>query len=330
VGMMKINKIAILFKKKNKQVPFQIEEQHIEKIKSIVPHAEIIYANEEDELLAKTRDADILLTWGMYKPIQFCKSAKNLKWIHTLSAGVDGMMVPEISNLDVRISNTKGIHGIPIANHTLAYILSFVCQFPLLYRQQQNKTWNKLVNPEEIFGKTVGIVGLGSIGEEIARQCKLLGMRVVATKRTPIECEWVDYLYTNEELGALLKVSDFVVVAVPLTPGTNKLIGEKELKLMKKSAYFINIARGGVVDEAALIHVLQKGLIAGAGLDVFEEEPLPSNHPLWDMANVIITPHLAADSPLYMERAIDVFGQNLLRFINNEELLFEINKIHQY
>ncbi len=327
---MEVKKVAVLFKKKNERVPFEVEAHHLERIKNMLPNAEIIHAHEEEELLAKTTDADVLLTWGLYKPIEFCRGAKSLKWIHTISAGVDGVMTPEISGLDIKISSTKGIHGIPIANQTLAYMLSFVRQFPLLFRQQQNKIWDKNVNPDEIWKKTVGIVGLGSIGEEIARQCKALDMRVIATKRTPTECEWIDHLYPSEQLEGLLSESDFVVVAVPLTPATRGYIGEKELRMMKQSAYLINIARGGVIDEAALINVLQEGRIAGAGLDVFEEEPLPPESPLWEMPNVIITPHMAADSPMYMDRAIEVFGENVKRFIHNEKLLYEVDKVHQY
>lgn len=299
---------------------------HLESIKQVLPNLEIITAGDEAELLAQTTDADILLTWGSNKPIKFCAGAPSLKWIHTLSAGVDGIMTPEIAGLDIRISNTKGIHGVPIANHTLAYMLAFLRRFPLLWRQQQRREWSIPQGPEEIDGKTVGIIGLGSVGTEIARQSQALGMRVIATRRTSAKSDWVDKLFSPSELELLLGESDFVVLALPLAPSTRRFIGEKELSLMKKTAYLINIARGDVVDEAALIKVLQEGGIAGAGLDVFADEPLTEESPLWDMPNVIVTPHIASMSPHYMERALKVFCDNLQRYVKDEKLLYEVDK----
>lgn len=326
---MNVRKIAVLFKSTNK-IPLEFEEHHFEEIRQTLPGVEIIRAYDEEELLSRTDDADVLYTWGQYRPIAFCTQAKSLKWIHTLSAGVEGVMVPEITRLDLKISSTKGIHGIPMAEHTLAFILSFLRLFPLFYRQQQNKVWLKHKECDETTGKTVGIVGLGSIGEEIAKKCKLFGMRVIATKRTPIKCPWVDHLYKESELENLLRESDFVVVVVPLTPETTKLIGEKEFRMMKKSAYLINVARGAVIDQQALVKALQEGFIAGAGLDVFETEPLPGESPLWDMPNVIITPHTSADSPYYMDRAVAVFCENLKRLVDNQEILNQVDKKRGY
>ncbi|HEY8529910.1 MAG TPA: D-2-hydroxyacid dehydrogenase [Paenibacillaceae bacterium] len=321
-------KIAILYRVHPN--PYEIEERHVERIRQTAPGAEIIRARDEGELLSKTDDADVLLTWGGYQPVAFCGKARSLKWIHAISAGVDGLLSSDIAKMDVTITRTKDIHGIPIANHVLGFMLMFVRQFPLMFRQQQNKVWKKTADADELWGKTVGIIGLGSIGGEIARQCKLLGMRVLATKRTPAQSPWVDELYPPEQTGEVFRQADFVVVALPLTPATTRIIGEKELRLMKKTAYFINIARGGVVDEDALIRVLREGAIAGAGLDVFEEEPLPPDSPLWEMPNVIITPHTAADSPLYMDRMIEVFCENLKRFIRGEKLLHEVDKNLRY
>lgn len=326
---MNINKVAILFQSTNK-VPIEIEERHYATIRQTLPGVEIIRAYDEEELISKTDDADVLLTWGQYKPVKFCTKAKSLKWIHAISAGVEGVTTPEISALEAKISSTKGIHGIPMAEHTMAFILSFLRLFPLYGRQQQTRVWLKHKECEETTGKTVGIIGLGSIGKEVAKKAKLFGMRVVATKRIPVECEWVDQLYSENELEKLLAESDFVVVIVPLTPETVKLIGEKELRMMKQSAYLINIGRGPIVDEQALVKILEEGVIAGAGLDVVEVEPLPSESPLWNMSNVIITPHTSADSPLYMDRAIKVFCENLRRLIAGEELLYEVMKNKGY
>lgn len=152
-------------------------------------------------------------------------------------------------------------------------------------------------------------------------------MRVVATKRQPVEYPYVDCLYRPEELNILLAESDFVVVIVPLTPETKNIIGEKELQIMKNTAVLINIARGGVVNEEALVNALRKGEIAGAGLDAFDQEPLSEDNPLWGMENVIITPHMSAISPVYMIRAMHVFCQNLDRFIKDEDLFYEADRL---
>jgi phosphoglycerate dehydrogenase-like enzyme len=325
---MDIKKIAILFQSTNK-VPIEFAERHLDLIRQTVPGMRVSRAYTESELLPADLDADILITWGQYSPVEFCTQAKNLKWIHAISAGVEGLTIPEIMKLDAVVSNTKGIHGLPMAEHTMAFILAALRQLPVMFKQQQEKIWVKH-HPDETHGKTVGVIGLGSIGEEVAKKCKLFGMRVVATKRTPVACEWVDELYADDQLDKLLGQSDFVVVVVPLTPQTTKLIGEKEFKMMKKTAYIINIARGKVIDEKAMIKALQNGDIGGAGLDCVEDEPLSPDSPLWDMPNVMITPHMAADSPFYMDRAMALFCDNLKRFLNNQEILYKVNKSKGY
>ncbi|WP_018305925.1 D-2-hydroxyacid dehydrogenase [Desulfitobacterium hafniense] len=325
---MEIKKIAILFQSTNK-VPIEFEERHLDMIRQTVPGVNVVRAYTESELLPGDLDADVLITWGQYSPVEFCTKATNLKWIHAVSAGIEGLTIPEIMSLDAVMSNTKGIHGIPMAEHTMALILASLRQLPVLLKQQQEKVWLKH-KPDETQGKTVGIIGLGSIGEEVAKKCKLFGMKVVATKRTPVTCEWVDELYPDHQLDKLLCQADFVVVVVPLTPETTKLIGEKEFKLMKKTSYIINIARGKVIDEKALVKALQDGDIGGAGLDCVEDEPLPQDSPLWDMPNVIITPHTAADSPFYMDRAMNQFCESLKKFINNQDILNKINKNKGY
>ncbi|WP_338825345.1 Glyoxylate/hydroxypyruvate reductase B [Moorella humiferrea] len=327
---MQIKKIAIFDYEAS---PF-FNENHIKSIQEALPGVEIIYAIKEKELRAKTTDADVLITWPFIteEMVEFCKGAPSLKWIHSIISGVEGLMNSEIRNLDIRITSTKGIHGFPMAEHVLAYIFSFLRALPVFFRSQLKKEWNDEAHVlcDETINKTVGIIGLGNIGMHIAKKCKLLGFRVVALKRTPIQSEWVDKCYSAVEIDQLLKESDFVIVTVPYTPQTHHLIGEKELRMMKKTAYFINVARGGVVDQEALIKVLQENTIAGAGLDVFAEEPLPSDNPLWDLPNVILTPHIAARSPYYMDRAIKVVIENLLRFSRDEELLFEVDKVRGY
>jgi len=322
---LKINKIAILFDPNKSKVLTPLQEHHLKWIKEIMPDTVIVYAESETSLLELTDDADILITSRTEPAETFCKTAKSLKWVHNLYAGMDIIMKSATAKLDIRLTRTNVVSG-PMADTTLAFIFSFLRFIPTLIRQQERKQWLKHVSAEESFNKTVGIIGLGAIGEEVARKCKLLGMRTLATKKTPSKNIWVDEVYPPSGMTEILSQSDFVVVVLPLTPDTYKIIGEKELRMMKKTAYFINISRGSVVDEEALVKILEEGVIAGAALDVFTVEPLPSDSPLWEMPNVIISPHMSADSPYYMDRAMKCFCINLQNFVNGEKMLTEVNK----
>ncbi len=286
----------------------------------------MVRALDEKDLIKSGSDSEVLLTWGMYRPAEFCRAANNLKWIHALSAGVDGLIaVPEIRGRRIRLTATKGIHGLTIAEHTLGMILSFARGFHVLRERQRNREWQKYLEADEVQGKTVGILGLGHIGRAIAHKCKVIGMRVIALDIQPVEDKSVDRYYPAQDAATLLQESDYVVITLPLTPDTYHLVGEKHLRAMKKSARLINVARGKIVDEQALIRALKEGWIAGAGIDVFETEPLPPASDLWSLPNVIVSPHMSAISPYYMDRAIAVFCENLTRFAQGRELLFEIN-----
>ncbi|KUO65569.1 MAG: hypothetical protein APF84_14700 [Gracilibacter sp. BRH_c7a] len=321
-----MTKVAILYKTTAK-VPMVIEPWHVEKIRETIQGGEVIHVETEEELLAQNFNADILLTWGQLTPTEYCRSATNLKWIHVLSAGVEGLMKIDFDRSKLKVTNSKGIHGLAMSEFTMWYILSFLKGFPLLYRQQQNKVWQKPNNPgpQECLGKTVGIIGMGDIGKEVARKAKFFGMNVLGVKRRPQPTEYVDQMYSLAEVNTVLEQSDFVVILVPLTSESYHLINEEKLRKMKNSAVIINIGRGPVIDEQALIKVLEEGVITGAALDATEVEPLDKNSPLWGMPNVIISPHMSADSPLYMSRAIDVFCKNIRLYLDGKELDNQIN-----
>lgn len=327
---MEIKKIAIFDSRKT---PF-LEEKHIWNINQALPGVEAVHSFEVKDLMEKASDADVLIAFPFFPPelVDYCKGAPNLKLVHSVIAGIDGFINSDIRNLPARITSTKGIHGYPMADHTLAFIFSFLRNFPVFFQAKLDRKYvNEAGNDcDETFEKTVGVIGVGNIGIHIAKKCKLLGMRVLGLKRTPIESEWLDKCYSNDQLDELMKESDFIVVVVPSTPDTKKLIGERELRLMKKTAYFINVARGDVIDEEALIKVLEEKEIAGAGLDVYVEEPLPADSKLWDLPNVILTPHLAARSPYYNDRCNKVTIENLLRFSRDEKLLYEADKVRGY
>lgn len=305
-----------------------LADRHIKAIKTAAPNS-IITSCQLEEAAEHIKAADILLTWGTMNLRPLYPAAVNLKWVHALSAGVEDLVFPEIISANTLLTNSKGIHGIPISEHVLAMMLAFTRGLTVFIRQQSQKEW-KRTPVVEIYDKTIGIVGLGSIGREIAKKAKGMGMHVVASKQTMTTELFIDKLYTPDQLHELLAVSDFVVLALPLVEETKNLFTIKEFSTMKPSAYFINIARGGVVKQDDLVTALEQGLIKGAGLDVFDQEPLSEASPLWDMPNVIITPHLAALSPNYLDRAIKLFADNLSRFIQNKEMLNVIDKEKGY
>ena len=300
-------------------------------ITNVAPQASIL-TTDLKHAAEQLPDCEILVAWGFNNIQPIYGMAKNLRWIHALTAGVEFLLFPETQNSPVLISNSKGIHGIPMAEHVLGMMLSFTRRLPLLQQQQQKHLWQRppIDDLQEINGKTMAVVGLGAIGREIARKAKAMDMRVVAAKREMTQEPFVDRLYRPEQLLEMLAEADFVVVALPLTDATNGLFGREQFAAMKTSAYFINVSRGAVVQEEPLLECLKAGRIAGAGLDVFVEEPLPETNPFWDLPNVIITPHLAAISPVYLDRAVKLFADNLSRYIADKPLLTPIDKIRGY
>lgn len=305
-----------------------LSDRHMKAIKAVAPDSTIISCDVQ-QVVKHIAATDILLTWGTMDLRPLYPTAQNLKWVHALSAGVESLIFPEIKSANTLLSNSKGIHGIPVSEHVLAMILAFSRGLNISIRQQTQKQW-KRVPVGEIYDKTIGIIGLGSIGREIAKKAKGMGMQVTASKQTMTTELFVDKLYTPDQLHELLAISDFVVVALPLVEETKHLFTLKEFAIMKSSAYLINISRGLIVKQDELVTALEQGLIKGAGLDVFDHEPLSETSPLWDMENVIITPHLAALSPHYMDRAIKLFVENLSRFIEHKEMLNIIDKDKGY
>ncbi len=244
---------------------------------------------------------------------------RRLRWIQFLGAGIEGSLSPELLTSDIVLTNASGVHAIPIAEHVLGMMLMFARVLHRCVRQQMHAEWNRdgfREQVRELHGATVGVVGLGAIGSAVAERAKALGMRVIATRRSmQSPPEYVDVLLPPHRLHDLLRESEYVVLCVPLTPETRGMIGEAELRQMRRDAILINIARGQVVDQSALIRTLQEGWIAGAGLDVFDPEPLPPDSPLWTMPNVIITPHVSGVNPHYGTRVGDIFVRNLHAFL---------------
>ncbi len=249
-------------------------------------------------------------------------AAPRLKWIQLTSAGADRLLNSGFVEQGITVTTVSGLHATPIGEFILGAMLQWAKGGPRTMRAQLRREWVRFA-PTELHGKTVGIVGLGHIGEEAGRLAKSFGCRVIATKRSATEPHrglYADEILPASALPRLLTESDYSVICVPLTNETRGLIGEHELRMMKPSSFLINIARGPVIVEEALIRALREGWIAGAALDVFDQEPLPADSPLWDLENVILTPHISGGTEIYNERAAEIFAANLRRYLDGVPL----------
>jgi phosphoglycerate dehydrogenase-like enzyme len=310
-----------------------LNEQNLKKIRQAAPGAELMFVKDKEEW---ERRADYFslkteVVFGHLPAARF-RELPHLRWVQQDFAGTDWLWnYPDIIEKDFILTNASGVHAIPISEHILALMLALSRDIPFSLRQQTKRQWKRRGRVCELEGSTLGIIGLGKIGEKTAEKAKALKMRVLANRRNPERSSpYIDRMYGTEGLEELLSLSDWVVIAAPMTPETKGLIGEKELQGMKQSAYLINIARGSIVQEKALIRALQEGWIAGAGLDVFETEPLPEDSPLWEMENVIITCHYAGATPFYFDRVMEIFLENMRRYQSGEPLINQVNKQRGY
>jgi len=290
-------------------------------------HGDNSHKTEIDALLAKT---DVL--FGFVPPQDILKRAPNLKWFQVTSAGVDRHMGTEIWKSKVIITGVSGIHATPIGEFIMALMLMFAKNTPLGFKMMQTHRWDRY-NSGTLRGKTVGIVGLGHIGAEAARLAKAFHMNVIATRRSTkvaVKAKNVDLLLPTSRMKEMLAQSDFVAVCCPLTPETRHIIGEAEFKAMKPTTRIINIGRGPLIDEEALIRALKNKTIGGAGLDVTEQEPLPPDSPLWGMENVILSPHVAGGMEDYMLRAAELFADNIRHYLAGKKLVNLVNRKRGY
>jgi phosphoglycerate dehydrogenase-like enzyme len=250
--------------------------------------------------------------------------APHLRWFQAASAGVDRLEQSGFPERQVVVTNSSGVHPTPIGEYVLMVMLMFAKRAHRFLRAQAERRWIRFL-PAELKGSTVGVVGMGRIGTEVARLakaagCRVLGMRRSASSRRAGEAP-ADEVLPPSDLPYLLSESDYVVLAVPLTPETRHLIGPEQLRAMKPAAVLINISRGAVIDEAALVRALKDGWIGGAALDVFEREPLPEDSELWGMENVIVSPHISGGTEFYFQRAVPIFCENLRRYLDGRPLM---------
>jgi phosphoglycerate dehydrogenase-like enzyme len=259
-------------------------------------------------------------------PDELVQRMTRLKWLHVTRGGVNVYLTPSVKARPIQVTGSKGIHGTVFSEFALASIFMLAKKLPECIEAQRQKKWQKL-QPIEVEGKTVGIVGLGTVGDELARKAKALGMRVIATRRiATAKPDYVDELGTPEFLPRLLAESDYVVLLLASVPSTFNIIGEKELRLMKPSAYFINLTGGRAVEEKLLVRALKEKWFAGAVLDAFAKQPLPEDSELWTLPNVIITPRIAGITSQKWPAVLPVFRENLRRFLAGEALNNLVNK----
>ena len=287
----------------------------------------------EDEILRLVGDVDIIV--GLRVSRRLITSARKLKMIQSTGSGVDGIDIDTATERGVIVCSTTGLNAIPSAEHAISQMLALAKNITKYDKKLRSEGW--LMMPYILLNKkTLGIVGLGSVGVEVAKRAKAFGMRVIAIKRTPSEelrlKLGIDFLGGQEDLPRILIESDFLVLSVPLTPETRKMIGEKELLMMKKSAFLVNVSRGGVIDEEALVRALREGTIAGAGLDVFEVEPIKPDNPLLNLENVVLTPHVAGSTLAMevMDERIEFIVRNIERLANFQKLEKIVDPVLKY
>lgn len=304
-----MNKIAVLM---------NLKDEHVARIREAAPGYEVIAGKDPAVWESHLGHVEIVAGWNKRAESALLSPQSPLKWVQHWGAGVDHLPLEQLKNKGVILTNASGVHAYPISESILALMLAFTRNIHLYVRNQMIRKWDHSGLRLEMHGKTVGILGLGAIGCKTARLAKAFGMRVLGTRRHAKPTPHVDTVYTLERLNEMLPLCDYVVVTLPLTPKTYHLFQAEQFKQMKSSAFFINIGRGGTVDTEALVSALRSGEIAGAGLDVFEQEPLDPEHPLWAMDNVIITPHTSGSTQHYDERAMEIFMNNLQTYIKGE------------
>jgi phosphoglycerate dehydrogenase-like enzyme len=324
----------------NVLITVKLPDELLDRIRTISPEVQLVYApvKRPDELPpGSLAAAEVMYTMDVLpRP----EEAPRLRWVQFQAAGIDHVVGQALFDTDTMITTASGIHAIQVAEYVMAMLLAWAHRLPSLFIHQQrgmwpSGRWERFV-PRELNGATIGILGYGSIGREVARLARSFGMRVLATKRDVRRVadeghrlsgigdpsgELPDRIYPPSATASLVSECDYVVLCLPLTQETRHLIDEEMLRAFRPTGLLVNVGRGGLVDEGALIRALKRGWLGGAALDVFEVEPLPADSPLWKMDNVILSPHVAGFTPTYDQRAVDLFVRNIRRYLEHLPLL---------
>ncbi|RKU34152.1 D-2-hydroxyacid dehydrogenase [Candidatus Poribacteria bacterium] len=307
----------------------EITSEHRQEIEAVSEQLHIIEAQNSAEALRNIGDTDVV--FGGFNRTLF-ENAKQLKWVQVLSAGVDGLLFPEFVQSDVVLTSAKGFVGPHLADQAWALILGLLRG---IGRSVRERTWDNRMSIRlatwELSERTLGIVGLGGTGIDVARRAQGFDMRIIAVDPETVEApSFVHEVWQMNRFHELLSQSDVIAICAPLTPETHGMFNDAAFQAMQSHALLVNVTRGKIVDGPALLRALNNGSIGGAGLDVTPEEPLPTDSPLWDMPNVIITPHVAGGSPIRLDRTVGLFCDNLERILVGKPLLSIIDKKKGY
>jgi phosphoglycerate dehydrogenase-like enzyme len=308
---------------------WQIPEASAQALRARVPDAFVTYATSDEARARGLETAEVAYTWIL--SADELARAPHLKWVHTSAVAVETLCLPELFARGVRVTNTRGVQAVPIAEHVLAMMFAFAKQVPFTLENQARAHWaqHEYVGarlPWLLGGRTLGLVGVGTIGAALATRAAALGMRVVALRRHPDApvASGVDEVFDRARFATMLAGCDVVVVAAPLTAETEGLFDRAAFRSMRPGAIFINVGRARIVETAALVDALESGHLGGASLDVFPQEPLPADHPLWRCPNVILTPHTSGFRHGHWDEVIAVFADNLARYRAGLPLVHEV------
>lgn len=307
------------------------DAEHFQPIRELAPAVEVRIGDDLDWIRTEIQQAEVVLHGG-YNGAAFRDAwplARRARWVHSLHAGVESMLSPEFAASPVPLTNARGVFAEPLAEFVIAAILHFAKCIPAMMASQREGRWREF-EPNMASGRMLGIVGYGEIGRASGRLAAAIGMRVQGLRRRPQPDDIAERVFGPEGLGELLRSSDYVLLAAPNAHGTRKLIGAAELAMMQSTAVLINVGRGSVVDEPALIDALRARRIAGAALDVFAEEPLPAGHSLYGLENVLISFHSADRTPDWQQRAVRRFLDNFERYRTGAPLLAVVDKAAGY
>ncbi|TWC76374.1 phosphoglycerate dehydrogenase-like enzyme [Rhizobium sp. SJZ105] len=283
---------------------------YVSRLEEVLPDLRYIGVASHGEAMKVAPLANVMIGIAPYLKPELITAMPRLEWIQSLTTGIDNLLQMAELPKGLPITRIAGVQGPQMSEHVLTLMLCLARDIPGVLKRQRAHDWDR--RPQKaLHGKTVCILGLGKIAEYLARYCRVLGMRVTAISDGRQCAENVDEIFPRSRIGDAVAEADFLVVLVPLTPATRHIVNESVLSRMKANAFVINVARGGCVDEAALHAALSSGRIAGAALDVFETEPLPSGNPLWDLPNVIVTPHVGGFADIYLEQCFPIVHENL-------------------
>jgi len=299
------------------------------------PRVSVVHLADYKRMDEEIVDSEIIISWSV-RPEQIA-AARKLRWIHSPAAAVHQFIFPELVNSDIVLTNAREVHGPVVAEHVIALIFALAKKIPDSVRLQekhiwgQQILWDELPRIREVAGATLGMVGLGSIGRSVVKSAKALGMRVIAGRERPEKgSEGADAVFGPAQIDEVFRQSDYIVLAAPVTDSTKAIANAEHLALMKPEACLINVGRGPLLDEFALAAALREKKIGGAALDVFPKEPLAADSPLWDVPNLLITPHTAALTDKLWERHYALFAENLRRYLTGEPLLAVVDKLKGY